>query len=77
MNPRKTLALILQGSRNVGFADFVRLVEAFGFRHARTSGSHHHFSRSGIPDALNLQPYHGDAKPWQIRQSSNSLKNTG
>ena len=63
MNPRKTLDLILRGSRNVRFADFMRLVEAFGFRHARTGGSHHHFSRPGIPEALNLQNYQGEGKP--------------
>ena len=68
MNPHKTLILVLQGSRNVRFADFVRLVEAFGFHLARVSGSHHHFSRPSIPEALNLQAYHGDAKPYQVRQ---------
>ena len=40
MNPRKTLELILRGSRNVRFSDFERLVEAFGFRLSRVSGSH-------------------------------------
>jgi predicted RNA binding protein YcfA (HicA-like mRNA interferase family) len=68
MNPRKTLALVLQGSRNVRFGDFTRLVAAFGFRLARVSGSHHLFTRPGIPEAVNLQSYHGEAKPYQIRQ---------
>ena len=68
MNPRKTLELILRGSRNVRFADFVRLVEAFGFRLSRVSGSHHIFSRPGVIEAINLQDYHGTAKPYQIRQ---------
>jgi predicted RNA binding protein YcfA (HicA-like mRNA interferase family) len=52
----------------VRFADAVRLAEAFGFKPARVSGSHHIFSRSGIPEAVNLQNYHGQAKPYQIRQ---------
>jgi predicted RNA binding protein YcfA (HicA-like mRNA interferase family) len=68
MNPRKTLELILNGSRNVRFGDFVRLVEAFGFRFSRVSGSHHIFSRPGITEAINIQNYHGEAKPYQIRQ---------
>lgn len=59
MNPRKTLELVLNGSRNVRFGDFVRLVEAFGFRFSRKNGSHHIYSRPGIPEAINLQDYHG------------------
>lgn len=68
MNPRKTLLLVLQGSHSVRFADFARMVKAFGFRLARVKGSHHLFSRSGIPEAVNLQAYHGEAKPYQVRQ---------
>jgi hypothetical protein len=68
MNPRKTLELVLHGSRNVRFGDFARLVEAFGFRFSRRSGSLHIYSRPGLPEAINLQDYHGQAKPYQIRQ---------
>jgi len=68
MSPRKTLALILSGSRNVRFDDFVRLVRAFGFGPPRINGSHHIFSRPGITEAINVQDYHGQAKPYQIRQ---------
>jgi len=68
VNPRKTLEQILQGSRNIRFEDFLRLVEAFGFRQARVSGSHHIFSRPGMVEAVNLQEYHGQAKPYQVRQ---------
>ena len=38
---------------------------AFG---SRVNGSHHLFTRPGIPEAVNLQSYHGEAKPYQIRQ---------
>lgn len=62
------MRLIRQGSRNVRFADFVRLVEDFGFGCARVSGSHHIFSRPGLGEAINLQNYRGQAKPYQIRQ---------
>ena len=68
MNPRKTLELILRGSRNIRFTDFARLVEALGFRLSRVSGSHHIFSRPGVIEAINLQDYHGEAKPYQIRK---------
>jgi predicted RNA binding protein YcfA (HicA-like mRNA interferase family) len=46
----------------------VDLVEGFGFRLVRTSGSHHIFSRADVPDVVNLQPLRGEAKPYQIRQ---------
>ena len=68
MNPRKTLARVLAVSRNIRFADMRHLVEGFGFHLARTSGSHHIFSRPGIPELVNLQEVRGEAKPYQIRQ---------
>ena len=68
MNPRKTLAKILGGSKSIRFADMTRLVESFGFHLSRTSGSHHIFSRPGIPELVNIQEVGGEAKPHQIRQ---------
>jgi len=53
---------------NVSFADMCRLVEAFGFRQRRTSGSHHVFVYPDVPEFLNLQDVRGEAKPYQIRQ---------
>ncbi len=68
MKPRKTLEKILGGSRNIAFGDMRRLVEAFGFRHSRTSGSHHIFTHDDVPELVNLQEVSGQAKPYQIRQ---------
>jgi len=68
MKPRKTLEKILGGSLNVPFADMCRLVEAFGFRLSRISGSHHIFTHPDVPDLVNLQNARGQAKPYQIRQ---------
>jgi hypothetical protein len=65
---RKLLARILGGSRNVAFHDFVKLVEAFGFRLLRISGSHHVFGRAGVVELINLQDVGGQAKPYQINQ---------
>lgn len=65
---RKLLARILGGSRNVRFNDMVKLVEAFGFRLLRVSGSHHIFGQSGIPEQMNLQNVGGEAKPYQVNQ---------
>ncbi len=69
MNPRKLLSRLLAGHlRNVSFDDFRRLVEAFGFQAARTSGSHIVFAHPEVSDHLSLQPHRGEAKPYQIRQ---------
>jgi len=68
MNLRKRLARIIESPANVRFGEMVTIVEAFGFRLLRTSGSHHIFGRFGIPEQLNLQNVGGKAKPYQIRQ---------
>jgi hypothetical protein len=69
MNRRKLLKRLADGAlRNVSFADMVNLVEGFGFRLQRTSGSHHVFAHPDLPELLNLQEVRGEAKPYQIKQ---------
>jgi predicted RNA binding protein YcfA (HicA-like mRNA interferase family) len=68
MNRRKLLQKVLAGSKNIRFGDMVVLVEAFGFRLARTDGSHHIFVHPEVAELVNLQDVHGQAKPYQIRQ---------
>ncbi len=68
MKPRKLLEKILGGPRNVRFADFCKLVEAFGFTLLRISGSHHIYSHPDVPELVNLQEVGGQTKPYQIRQ---------
>jgi predicted RNA binding protein YcfA (HicA-like mRNA interferase family) len=68
MNKRKLLQKILDGSKNVRFQDMVALAQAFGFRLARVQGSHHIFTHPRIPELVNLQNVHGQAKPYQIKQ---------
>jgi hypothetical protein len=68
MNKHKLFKKILSGSDNVRFDDLVLVVEAFGFRLVRVSGSHHIFAHDGIPKLLNLQNRKGKAKAYQIRQ---------
>ena len=70
----KLLQKILSGSRNVRFGDMVVLVNAFGFRLSRTKGSHHIFTHPGIPELVNLQEVHGQAKPYQIKQFLNLIE---
>jgi len=69
MNPKKLLQRLAQGNlQNVPFADLINLVEGFGFKLLRTSGSHHIFGHPGILELVNLQNVGGKAKPYQIRQ---------
>lgn len=69
MKRRKLLKRLSVGQlRNIAFGDMINLVEGFGFRLARTSGSHHIFINPAIPEMVNLQEVKGEAKPYQIRQ---------
>lgn len=68
MNKRRILEKALAGSKNIHFNDMVALVEAFGFRLSRTSGSHHIFVHPQVRELVNLQNVDGQAKPYQIRQ---------
>ncbi len=55
MNRRRLLLRILSGSRNVAFADFVNLIEGFGFRLSRIRGSHHIYVHPDVRELVNLQ----------------------
>ncbi len=68
MNPRKLLHRILSGSRDIRFDAMTGLIEGFGFRLSRVSGSHHIFTHPNVPELLNLQEVGGKAKPYQIHQ---------
>ena len=68
MKRRKVLQKIVEGSKNIRFADMVNLVEGFGFHLSRVNGSHHIFIHPNIPEPMNLQDVKGEAKPYQIKQ---------
>ncbi len=68
MNKRKLLQKLLASHNNARFDEVRALVEAFGFRLVRVSGSHHIFSHPTIPELMNLQEASGKAKPYQLRQ---------
>ena len=69
MNRRRLLRRLAAGAfKNVAFSDLKNLVEGFGFRLDRVSGSHHIFVHPDIPELVNLQEVKGEAKPYQIRQ---------
>jgi len=68
MTARKIYERLLNNTRNIRFADFCKVVEAFGYRWDRTNGSHHIHAHPLTTRPLNLQDCHGQAKPYQIRQ---------
>lgn len=68
MKKRKLLQKIIAGKSNVRFQEMCSLVEAFGFRLDRISGSHHIYVHPQVPELVNLQNVKGKAKPYQIRQ---------
>ena len=69
MNRRRLLKRLSRGAlRNVGFGDMINLVEGFGFKQMRVTGSHHIFTHPGVQELVNLQEVKGEAKPYQIRQ---------
>jgi len=69
MNRRRLLRRLLDGHlQNIRFRDLRDLVEGFGFRLTRISGSHHIFEHSNITELVNLQEVGGEGKPYQIRQ---------
>jgi len=71
---QKTFAKILSGSKNIPFSDFVLLVEGFGFRLSRVSGSHHIFVHAKVRELVNLQEVDGQIKPYQVRQFMNLVE---
>ena len=69
MNRRRLLRKLASGSlRNVAFSDLRNLIEGFGFRLDRVTGSHYIFVHPDIRELVNLQEVKGEAKPYQIRQ---------
>ena len=69
MNRRQLLRRLSQGAlHNVAFGDMANLLDGFGFRLVRVSGSHHIFAHPDIPEVINFQSVGGEAKPYQIRQ---------
>ena len=68
MNKKKLLQKALAGPKNMRFGDMRTLVESFGFRLIRVSGSHHIFEHPRVAELVNIQDQQGKAKPYQIRQ---------
>ena len=63
--------------RSLTFVEFCRLIEAFGYRHVRTTGSHIAYSRVDVADTRIVQPRGKDAKAYQVRQFLDKVETLG
>lgn len=61
----------------LSFRDFLALIAAFGFTHARTRGSHRTWVHPDCPRPLVLQPVGKDAKRYQVRQFLDMVEEFG
>ena len=67
--PEKTLDRVLRGNsdKNIDFNDLCGLLHHLGFSE-RIRGDHHIFTRNDVREIINIQPRHGKAKPYQVKQ---------
>jgi predicted RNA binding protein YcfA (HicA-like mRNA interferase family) len=65
----KTKAKVLRGTSNANlkFDELCAMLVHIGFKE-RIKGSHHIFTKDGVPHIINLQPINGKAKPYQVKQ---------
>lgn len=75
MKTEKIYRLILSGSKNVSLPDFVKLLQAFGFKLDRINGSHHIFKHAGVKELINIQNVNGKVKPYQVKQFLTIVEN--
>lgn len=76
--PVKLYALLLQSTdRSVDFRDFIAMVEAFGFEHSRTKGSHRSYVHPACDALLVVQPKGKDAKRYQVREFLGIVEENG
>ena len=67
--PAKLYALLLASTdRSIEFREFIAMIEAFGFMHIRTKGSHRSYAHPTCDALLVLQPKGKDAKRYQVRE---------
>ena len=71
---KKALESVLRGTSdaNISFTSLCLLLDRLGFK-KHINGSHHIFHQQGIEEIINIQPQHGKAKPYQVKQVRNLI----
>jgi predicted RNA binding protein YcfA (HicA-like mRNA interferase family) len=59
---------LLHQDRSLSFTEFQRLLEAFGYRLKRQTGSHLAYRHLSVMDTRIIQPRGKMAKPYQVEQ---------
>lgn len=78
LKPAKLYTQLVQSTdRNIAFRDFVALIEAFGFVHTRTKGSHKSYKHPTCSKLLVIQPLGKDAKRYQVREFLDLVREFG
>ncbi len=75
----KILAKIMGGKSdaNIPFEGTITLLLSMGFSE-RVSGSHHNFSKEGIPELIDIQKTkEGKVKPYQVKQMREVFRKHG
>jgi predicted RNA binding protein YcfA (HicA-like mRNA interferase family) len=73
----KNISQGYSGAGTVSFRDLQRLLITLGFRLDRISGSHHIYLHPDVSRPINIQPAGKDAKPYQIRQLRDMIREFG
>ncbi|WP_133366801.1 type II toxin-antitoxin system HicA family toxin [Qipengyuania sediminis] len=60
--------LLASRNQTISFREFENLLEAFGFRHVRTTGSHRQYAHPKLRRPLPVQPSSKDAKAYHVRE---------
>ena len=70
----KLLFKILRGTSdsNILFSGLCNLLKVFGFNE-RIRGGHHIFTKDGIDEIINLQPFGSKSKAYQVKQVRNII----
>lgn len=68
----KIIGKILSGNsdNNIDFSDLRKFMSRFEFLE-RIKGSHHIYTKTGIPEIINIQPIGNLAKGYQVKQIRN------
>lgn len=73
---QKAYNKVVKGRSSLSFRDLQRLL-TLGFRLGRISGSHHIYLHPDVSRPINIQPAGKDAKPYQIRQLRDMIREFG
>jgi predicted RNA binding protein YcfA (HicA-like mRNA interferase family) len=76
-NAQKVYLKVIEGQGTISFRDLERLLTRLGFRLDRIAGSHHIYLHPQVSRPINIQPLGKDAKPYQIRQLRDIIREFG